>query len=226
MKRFLAIAALLAVSMLRGFADESSFADISVADLKKAIDDKKATVIDVNGSGSYAKAHVPGAHDFAAIKADLASKLPSDKGALVVAYCGGPGCSAYKSAAKAAKELGYTNVKHLSAGIKGWVDAKQPTEAAKKEEKGEKKASTISAQHSYVAVFTGVTCAGCRAHVTEALAKLPGGANVEIAKGEKEGTQKVTFTASCDQICKGKIAEALGEDAKTYVVQELALASK
>jgi rhodanese-related sulfurtransferase len=33
---------------------------------------------------------------------------------------------AYKKAAVAAKELGYKNVKHLSAGISGWKDAGKP----------------------------------------------------------------------------------------------------
>ena len=61
-------------------------------------------------------------------KADIAKSLPADKNALVVAYCGGPTCNAYAAAAKAAKELGYTNVKHLSAGISGWKDAKAPLE--------------------------------------------------------------------------------------------------
>jgi rhodanese-related sulfurtransferase/copper chaperone CopZ len=206
-------------------AEEGSFPDISIADLKKAIEEKKATVIDVNGSKSFEKGHVPGAHDFASIKADLATKLPKEKDALIVAYCGGPQCSAYKSAAKAAKELGYTNVKHLSAGISGWTKAGEKTEAAKKEEsKEDKKTSTEGAKHSYVATFTGVTCAGCKSHVKDAIAKLPGGADVAFAKGAQEGTQTVTFTATCDSVCKGKLAEALGEDAKTYVVQDLKLA--
>jgi len=118
---FLAVAALVAP------AYAAEFPDISIADLKTAIADKKVTVIDVNGSESYAKAHVPTAIDFAAEK-DLAAKLPADKGALVVAYCGSPTCGAYAKAAKAAKALGYTNVKHLSAGISGWVAAGEKTE--------------------------------------------------------------------------------------------------
>ena len=66
----------------------------------------------------------------------LAAALPilkeaSDKSALVVAYCGGPTCGAYAAAAKAAQELGYTNIKHLSAGISGWKAANAPLEAAK-----------------------------------------------------------------------------------------------
>lgn len=98
----------------------ASFPDISHDDLKAAIAAKQVTLIDVNGSESYAEGHIPGAMDFDAVKADLAKKLPGDKAALVVAYCGGPQCQAYKQAAAAAAALGYTNVKHYSGGISGW----------------------------------------------------------------------------------------------------------
>ena len=54
---------------------------------------------------------------------NLAKLLPKDKNTLVVAYCGGPGCSAYKRGAAAAEKLGYKNIKHLSAGISGWKKA-------------------------------------------------------------------------------------------------------
>ena len=82
----------------------------------------------MNGSDSYQAGHIPTAIDFAAKKKELASALPSDKGALVVAYCGGPTCGAYAAAAKKATELGYTNVKHLSAGISGWKEAGEKLE--------------------------------------------------------------------------------------------------
>ena len=118
----------LVLAMIASSVMAAEFPDISIADLKQAIADKKVTVIDVNGAASYAKGHVPGAINFAEAKADLASKLPADKGALVVAYCGGPSCSAYKAAANKASELGYTNVKHLSAGISGWLQAGEATE--------------------------------------------------------------------------------------------------
>ena len=61
-------------------------------------------------------------------KASDAGLLPKDKGALIVAYCGGPKCNAYKAAAKAAEKLGYTNVKQFGAGISGWKKAGEPTE--------------------------------------------------------------------------------------------------
>ncbi|OYW76328.1 MAG: sulfurtransferase [Verrucomicrobia bacterium 12-59-8] len=120
------IALVFALVATAGFAAE--FPDISIADLKQAIADKKVTVIDVNGSASYGAGHVPTAIDFQAQGDSIASSLPADKGALVVAYCGGPQCSAYKAAAKAAEKLGYTNVKHLSAGISGWKAAKETLE--------------------------------------------------------------------------------------------------
>lgn len=104
------------------------YPDISITELKTAIAEKKVTVIDVNGSDSFNAGHIPGAIDFQSQKAALASKLPSDKGALVVAYCGGPTCGAYAAGARAAQELGYTNIKHLSAGISGWKDAGAPLE--------------------------------------------------------------------------------------------------
>lgn len=123
MKKLLTLALSL-VCATSVFAAE--FPDISIADLKKAIADKKVVVIDVNGSDSYQAGHVPTALNFET--ADLTKQLPSDKGALVVAYCGGPACNAYKAAAKKAEALGYTNVKHLSAGISGWKAANEKLE--------------------------------------------------------------------------------------------------
>jgi rhodanese-related sulfurtransferase len=99
------------------------FPDISKADLDAAIAAQAVVLIDCNGSASYGQAHIPGAIDFAAVGDDLAQHLPQDKGVLVVAYCGGPACGAYKRGALAAASLGYTKVQHFSAGITGWKQA-------------------------------------------------------------------------------------------------------
>ena len=128
MKQLLTLTAALFVATA-AFAGE--FPDVSVAELKAAIAAKKVTLIDVNGSDSYNQGHIPTAHNFEAVKGNLAKVLPADKDALVVAYCGGPKCGAYQTAAKAAKELGYKNVKHLSAGISGWKEAGEKTDKAK-----------------------------------------------------------------------------------------------
>jgi len=119
---------LLAATFLAAAAYAGEFADISITELKSAIEAKKAFVIDVNGSESYKGGHIPSAVDFEHKKDALAKLLPKDKNALIVAYCGGPKCNAYQAAAKAAQKLGYKNVKHLSAGISGWMQAGEKTE--------------------------------------------------------------------------------------------------
>jgi rhodanese-related sulfurtransferase len=122
----LSLTAFIATAMAAEKANYE-FPNISIDDLKSAIADKKVTLIDANGSDSWKEAHIPGALDFESSKEKLAKVLPKEKDALIVAYCGGPQCMAYKAAAKAAKELGYTNVRHLSAGISGWNEAKEKT---------------------------------------------------------------------------------------------------
>jgi rhodanese-related sulfurtransferase len=117
--------ALFAVAVFAG-----SYPEIKLNDLKSAIASGKVTLLDVNGTESWKQGHIPGAIDFTSNKDKLANVLPKDKNALVVAYCGGPKCQAYQQAAKAAKDLGYTNVKHLVAGISGWKEAGEKVERA------------------------------------------------------------------------------------------------
>ncbi|MEM1157558.1 MAG: rhodanese-like domain-containing protein [Verrucomicrobiota bacterium] len=93
--------------------------------LKKAIAEESVTLIDVNGTKSFKTGHIPGAIDFIAEKESLAAKLPADKNALIVAYCSNENCGAYMKGAKAAQKLGYTNVKHYSAGIMGWKEKEE-----------------------------------------------------------------------------------------------------
>ncbi len=126
MKKLFCLLAITAIFGVRAYA--ADYPDVTIPEVKKAIAEGKVTIIDVNGAESYKSGHVPGALDYTAINKDLASKLPADKGALVIAYCGGPSCGAYARAAKAATALGYTNVKHMSAGLSGWVKAGEKTD--------------------------------------------------------------------------------------------------
>jgi rhodanese-related sulfurtransferase len=121
---------LSAALVARAADDYQKAPEISIQDLKKAIEDKSVTVIDVNGSDSYKDGHIPTAIDFEAKADKLKEVLPKEKDALIVAYCGGPQCMAYKAAVKAAVAAGYTNVKHLPAGISGWKSAGEKTEKA------------------------------------------------------------------------------------------------
>jgi rhodanese-related sulfurtransferase len=102
--------------------------EIEMAELKSAIDAKKAFVIDVNSDSSYKDAHIPTAIHYKADKDKLASLLPADKNVMIVAYCGGPLCTAWEDAAQDVLARGYKNVKHFKGGIKNWKEAKMPTE--------------------------------------------------------------------------------------------------
>src|SRR5712691_4740254 len=119
-------AALFATALYAG-----EYKEITIKELKADLAAKKVTLLDANGTETWAEGHIPGAIDFAANQKKLASVLPKDKGALLVAYCGGPKCKAYEAAAKAAEKLGYTNIRHLTAGISGWKDAGEKTEPGK-----------------------------------------------------------------------------------------------
>jgi len=116
------LSALLLTLGLTGLAlaASSKFAAISHQDLVAAIAAKQVTLLDVNGTDSFQEGRIPGAIDFTAQEKKLAALLPKDKQALIVAYCGNEYCGAYMAAAAAAKELGYTNVKHYAPGIDGW----------------------------------------------------------------------------------------------------------
>jgi len=127
---YAALPALMLIAAISVFADDK-VADISHEELTKAVKEGKVALIDCNGTDSYKAGHIPGAVNFATDKAKLAEKLPAEKSALVVAYCGNPNCNAYAAGAAEAKKLGYTNVKHYSAGIAGWKKSGEKTEEAK-----------------------------------------------------------------------------------------------
>jgi rhodanese-related sulfurtransferase len=102
---------------------------VSPAQLHRCVQERSATVLDVNSRQSWKKAHVPGALHFDPAAWNEAA-LPADRQAMLVFYCSNPMCRKAPNAARRAKALGYTNVRVLSAGINGWIDAKLPTESA------------------------------------------------------------------------------------------------
>ena len=120
----------LSATLVTAAEKSEKYPDISIKELKTAIEKHKVTLIDANGSDSYRDGHIPGALDFEKHEKDLSKVLPKDKDALIVAYCGGPQCMAYKAAAEKAVAMGYTNVKHLPDGISGWKKAGEKTEKA------------------------------------------------------------------------------------------------
>ena len=70
--------------------------------------------------------HVPGAKSAFPKDDDFLSKLPTDKNALLVFYCGGPTCPYTGVAIEKAQTAGYSNLKGFQAGLPGWKKAKLP----------------------------------------------------------------------------------------------------
>lgn len=81
--------------------------------------------VDANNAETRAsEGTIPGAIQLpSANNYDLAL-LPTDKTQTLVFYCANERCMASHDAAKAAIKAGYSNVKVLSTGIKGWNELK------------------------------------------------------------------------------------------------------
>lgn len=82
-------------------------------------------VIDANPIDIFKKHHVAGARRVDYDKVSI-SDLPKDKAAPVVFYCMNERCGASPVAARRARELGWSNVYLMPAGIQGWIDAGLP----------------------------------------------------------------------------------------------------
>ena len=101
---------------------------VAPAELLRQVQAKLVTVIDVNSAQRWQAGHVPGSrnldpHTYAS------ADLPPDQDSSLVFYCSNPMCRKAPQAAKRAKAMGYKNVKVMSAGINGWLDAGLPVEA-------------------------------------------------------------------------------------------------
>ncbi|MEU5259401.1 rhodanese-like domain-containing protein [Amycolatopsis sp. NPDC021455] len=100
-------------------------------ELKAALDEGTATVVDALGGEYYARQHLPGA--VALVPADVdaraAAVLP-DRAAPVVTYCSNPACPNSGQVADRLTALGYADVRKYREGIEDWVAAGLPTETA------------------------------------------------------------------------------------------------
>ena len=101
----------------------ASYPEVSYEELTSLIKERSAFLVDANKKKIYKNGHIPGAISYVKAGKKLSKKLPKDKNALVIAYCGSPECTAWLNVAKEIKALGYTNVKHFKGGISGWKEA-------------------------------------------------------------------------------------------------------
>ena len=101
---------------------------ISPEKLHEAIQKREVIVFDVNSHDSWVNARVPGATNLDPNNYSIRD-LPADKNSSLVFYCANPMCRKAPNAAARARKMGYTNIRVMSAGIRGWVSNKMPTES-------------------------------------------------------------------------------------------------
>jgi rhodanese-related sulfurtransferase len=95
---------------------------VSSAFIKKLMDDKASyTLIDARPKRVADKGMIPTAINISDTDFDKnVDKLPADKAALVIYYCGGFECVLSDKSAEKARKLGYTNVLTYPAGYPEW----------------------------------------------------------------------------------------------------------
>ena len=89
-------------------------------------------LFDARPGKRFGGGHVPGAQSAFPEDEDFLSKLPTDKSALLVFYCGGPTCPYTGVAVEKSKAAGYDDIRGFQAGLPGWKKAKLPVHSEPK----------------------------------------------------------------------------------------------
>lgn len=100
---------------------------ISPKALNEKVKNSSVAVFDVNSEQNWMEHRVPGAQHLDPGSFNE-SDLPPNKSSLLVFYCSNPMCRKAPNAARKAKQMGYTNVYVMPAGISGWTSANMPVE--------------------------------------------------------------------------------------------------
>lgn len=100
---------------------------ITPRELHARLGEGSVIVADLNAQRAWLEARVPGAINL--VPDFEESELPAGRATPLVFYCSNPFCRKAPKAARKALTLGYTDVRVMSAGIKGWVDAQLPVDS-------------------------------------------------------------------------------------------------
>ena len=107
-------------------AAQTSVKEISIDQVEDRIT-QGASLIDVREDSEWQAGHAKGAKHMGRgiIERDIVQTFP-DKNTEIILYCGG----GYRSilTAESIQKMGYTNVKSMIGGWRGWVDAKKPVD--------------------------------------------------------------------------------------------------
>ena len=98
--------------------------EVSIEEVRELED---VTIVDLREDSEWDKGHLPNAvHLSRGVLEVRADKVLPDKDAPIVLYCGGGNRSAL--GADVLQEMGYTNVRSMAGGWRGWIAAGNPTE--------------------------------------------------------------------------------------------------
>ncbi len=107
------------------FARKSAIKDVSVAEAEKLVQQTNVVVLDVRTPKEFKDGHIRGATNVNFYESSFRSQLQAlDKSKPYLVHCAVGGRSG--KAVKTMQELGFTNIYHLEAGMKGWENAKKP----------------------------------------------------------------------------------------------------
>lgn len=105
------------------------FAKLAVDEVDRLLNEKKAVAVDANNDETRQElGTLPGALLLSNARQFEMSELPKDKGTELIFYCGSEKCMSAPKAAARAQEAGYSQVKVMPAGIRGWVSSGKPVE--------------------------------------------------------------------------------------------------
>ena len=106
-------------------AAKARIKEVTIDEVRKLVG--KETIVDLREDSEWNAGHLPGAvHLSRGVLEHRAEKQLPDKDAPIVLYCGGGSRSAL--GADTLQEMGYTNVRSMAGGFRGWKAAGNPTE--------------------------------------------------------------------------------------------------
>jgi copper chaperone CopZ len=75
------------------------------------------------------------------------------------------------------------------------------------------------AMHTYRGEVAGIMCSACSAKIKAAFSTMDGVKSVSVKPAKDGGAPKVEVISTSDKLTKDDAVKALGDDAKTFVVQ-------
>lgn len=99
---------------------------ININQLNTLLSHQSVYLIDSRSREAFSAGHIQGAYNLPLAEFDL-RRLPADKNAKLVFYCGGPKCNLAPESARKAIQAGYANVYVFDGGWYGWTQGKDKT---------------------------------------------------------------------------------------------------